>query len=796
MDIYIASVYFILTTIYTIGYGDILSVSMIERVYNILIMAIGVLIYSFAISSLSTVISSYDTVTTKYLKNLEILEDMKRKYKNFDGNLYLKVSKFINYDFKFNKTDKYAFIGELPNITRNDLLYNMYKNMISNFTFFKYGNKFSNEDFNSKIVLNMRPVRLYKGDMILRENDRVNELVFVNQGSVSAQLTYNNRTAKIFELRKFDHFGDIFVLSNDGCPVDLMVKSKTCELFIISKDELLTIAKEFPEICNEIFRVSTKNYKRMKVVIDKKKKKLEYESGNKDNVISELLKLKKSDLNNSENEEEEENDDDEEEEEQVSNIEVDKKEKTKDLITTVNLDVIKEADENEDEEIKGEKDNEMQEVGEFSPIKSLAKEIDDKEYLNVFLNKVNFPDSKKHLKESFKDIGDNSKSFNLMQKDTFQSFKNFETKKDEILIDREENLNNYEKTLLTKSSLQLNQSPEEDSQSYNESAHNSIILGKKQYKEETTAPDVSGVNCINNEGSDKKNINNRIENDETSAFSNFKENGNQKNNVRDCSMIKDGLSHSSFPFPFPFSIKINSFKNIDNDDVKSQDFNDQNLFKNSKSSTNINSDTNLENVGNKVIKESDNINLTLSNDLKDNLLPTNDYKKEKSSIEENGKGDSLDHKKQEKTEQNKLENMFSLTKKDSDLGSIFSKDKNKINNSITTNELRFNNKFNKTTISLNENDNQKKNSILKFPESRKTITRLSKKDDALKPKKNIIQNIKSQIEASVKIDKDPTNFMLRELNKVEKKLIGYKRKEMKDLIIKLDEIYDLISKYK
>ncbi len=106
----------------------------------------------------------------------------------------------------------------------------------------------------------MRPVRLYKGDMILRENDRVNELVFVNQGSVSAQLTYNNRTAKIFELRKFDHFGDIFVLSNDGCPVDLMVKSKTCELFIISKDELLTIAKEFPEICNEIFRVSTKNY--------------------------------------------------------------------------------------------------------------------------------------------------------------------------------------------------------------------------------------------------------------------------------------------------------------------------------------------------------------------------------------------------------------------------------------------------------------------------------------------------------------------------------------------------------
>jgi len=671
--------------------------------------------------------------------------------------------------------------------------------MISNFTFFKYGSKFNNEDFNSKIVLNMRPVRLYKGDMILRENDRVNELVFVNQGAVSAQLTYNNCTAKIFELRKFDHFGDIFVLSNDGCPVDLMVKSKTCELFIINKDELLNIAKEFPDICNEIFRVSSKNYRRMKLMIDKKKRKLEYESGNKDNVISELLKLKKSDLNNSDIEEEEEEDDNQEEE-QESILDIDKKEKTKDLISTVNLDVIKEADENDDDEIKCENDKEMQEGGEFSPIKSLAKSIDDKEYINIFLNKVNFPDNNKYLKESFKDISDNnSKSLNLMQKETFQSFKNFEdlqTKKDEIFIEREENTNNYEKTLLTKSSLQLNQSPEEDSQSLHDSTHNSISIGKKQYKEETTAPDVSAVNSINNYFSDKKInqnlINERIENDETCALSILKENGNKKNNATEFSKIKDGLSHSLSPF----SLKINSFKNIDNEDVKSQDFNDQNLFKNSKSSTNMNSDTNIENVAIKAMKESDNINVTLPNDLKDNLVTTNDDKKDKNSIDENSKGNSLEHKKQEKTEPFKLENLFSLTKKDSDLGSVFSKDRNKFNNSITSNELKVNNKFNKTIICSNENDIQKKNSILKFPETRKTIVRLSKKDDALKPKKNIIQNIKSQIEASVKIDKDPTNFMLRELNKVEKKLIGYKRKEMKDLIIKLDEIYDMISKYK
>jgi len=235
-DTYVASVYFILTTIFTIGYGDILSISLTERVYNILIMGIGVLIYSFAVGSVSTLIFNYDIITKHYHKNLEILEDISRIYPNLDGALYLKLHKFIIYDYKFNKTDKFTFIGDLPNKIKNELLYDMYKNMISNFTFFKYGFKFKSEDFNSKIVLKMRPVKLVKGDVIFRENDRVNELIFVKQGIISAQLTFDEKITKMFELRRNDHFGDVFVLSNQRCPVDLVVKSKNSELFIIKKE--------------------------------------------------------------------------------------------------------------------------------------------------------------------------------------------------------------------------------------------------------------------------------------------------------------------------------------------------------------------------------------------------------------------------------------------------------------------------------------------------------------------------------------------------------------------------------
>ncbi len=47
------------------GYGDISAGTTPERFYNLLIMSIGVLIYSFAIGSLTSIIASINAKNTK-----------------------------------------------------------------------------------------------------------------------------------------------------------------------------------------------------------------------------------------------------------------------------------------------------------------------------------------------------------------------------------------------------------------------------------------------------------------------------------------------------------------------------------------------------------------------------------------------------------------------------------------------------------------------------------------------------------------------------------------------------------
>jgi hypothetical protein len=55
LQIYIAALYYILVTIYSIGYGDIKPVNLIEKIWVIIFMMVGNRLYSYAISSLSTI---------------------------------------------------------------------------------------------------------------------------------------------------------------------------------------------------------------------------------------------------------------------------------------------------------------------------------------------------------------------------------------------------------------------------------------------------------------------------------------------------------------------------------------------------------------------------------------------------------------------------------------------------------------------------------------------------------------------------------------------------------------------
>ena len=56
-DLYLASLYFIITTLSTVGFGDIVPVNDTERALCIVIMIVGVFFYSYTIGSITAIMT-------------------------------------------------------------------------------------------------------------------------------------------------------------------------------------------------------------------------------------------------------------------------------------------------------------------------------------------------------------------------------------------------------------------------------------------------------------------------------------------------------------------------------------------------------------------------------------------------------------------------------------------------------------------------------------------------------------------------------------------------------------------
>jgi len=72
-DLYICAFYFTITTITTVGFGDISGYTIAEKILCIVIMIFGVISFSFATGSLSSLISNLDTSEAKLKQKISTL---------------------------------------------------------------------------------------------------------------------------------------------------------------------------------------------------------------------------------------------------------------------------------------------------------------------------------------------------------------------------------------------------------------------------------------------------------------------------------------------------------------------------------------------------------------------------------------------------------------------------------------------------------------------------------------------------------------------------------------------------
>ena len=80
LDLYMTSVYFTITTITTVGYGDMSATTFNEKIISIFIMLAGVIAFSMASGALTNYIAQQDEKSEKYESKMSVLDQLFKDY--------------------------------------------------------------------------------------------------------------------------------------------------------------------------------------------------------------------------------------------------------------------------------------------------------------------------------------------------------------------------------------------------------------------------------------------------------------------------------------------------------------------------------------------------------------------------------------------------------------------------------------------------------------------------------------------------------------------------------------------
>ena len=369
LNIYITSFYYTITTMTTVGYGDITCVSFAERNFQIILLAIGIVAYSYIVTKISNSIKNENYIKIKLDKNKTILEEIRITYPLMPFNLYSKINKHLIKNSNNEKKNEINFLlNSLPDIIKGEVLFCVHNKYINSFKIFK---GIQNSNFILSILSNFIPIISKKEELILVEGKAVEKMVFVKDGRLSLEAfvnledpyesiykyleknfqdfseedenrmlnnknnhntnnnlcilnssmnskfiidqnrsfnaikkdldniikknNINNKSCisldplsnsnnleqeigkldtseneiesddnkniqhlKILDVRKNEHFGNIYMTLNKLAPLSLKVKSKIADIFILTKKQVLDISKNYPNIWK---RITIKSYR-------------------------------------------------------------------------------------------------------------------------------------------------------------------------------------------------------------------------------------------------------------------------------------------------------------------------------------------------------------------------------------------------------------------------------------------------------------------------------------------------------------------------------------------------------
>ncbi len=244
MTTYNLAMYWAVTTLTTIGYGDITPTTNIARVFTMGIMVTGVGAYGFVIGNFSRLIMQADQNKAEKKEKFQKLTTFMRHY-NIPFTLQKQVVSFYAHMLQkeFSSADN-IILSELPNALQNELEIYMKIKLIRNLPIFQ-GSTIPC----LKMIADHLEQAVYSPQKnIITEGENGEEMYIISHGEV--EVVKDGKV--IVTLSEGQFFGEMALIEHTTRTTDVRSKSY-CDLYVFKEKDFNEVCEKYPKL-GEKFR--------------------------------------------------------------------------------------------------------------------------------------------------------------------------------------------------------------------------------------------------------------------------------------------------------------------------------------------------------------------------------------------------------------------------------------------------------------------------------------------------------------------------------------------------------------
>jgi Ion transport protein/Cyclic nucleotide-binding domain len=245
---YVASIFWVIETLTTVGYGEIVPSTMGQQIYAILVMLFGVAMYGFIIGNVANILSKRNPARAQYFNNLEQLRVFV-DYRSIPLNLQKKIMDYYLYIWRKKLGfDESVFLSGLPQGLQSEVSVFLKREILEKIPIFRG----VSNSFLFEVSSHMRPQVCIPGETIFEEGDIGNEMFFVIRGNLHVY----NGDKKISTIKDGDFFGEIALFTENKKRTASVLSNTYCDLYRLDKDHFLEVLDKYPEIAAHIKSVA------------------------------------------------------------------------------------------------------------------------------------------------------------------------------------------------------------------------------------------------------------------------------------------------------------------------------------------------------------------------------------------------------------------------------------------------------------------------------------------------------------------------------------------------------------